>query len=225
MDQGARSGPRPPPAQYEAVRPDMLMGDLLLFRGKGAISGLIQRGTGSPYSHAGLIGRWNGRVVAFHSSFRGVEVLAASTAVCRYTGRVEWWRLRRELLAEFDEEAFFDSAISLLGTRFAFIGLVRLGWRMLWGRTTGGRDRKLVPSSMFCSQYVSYCFRSAGLDLCPQYEDGATSPADLLASGRFEQVCELYDGSNGQACADLLVKNPSKKRRAPRPGPDRRLVV
>ena len=50
------------------------------------------------------------------------------------------------------------------------------------GRFRGLPDPKVCPDAVFCSQYVSYCYRQAGLDLVDDIDDGSTSPADLSRS-------------------------------------------
>ena len=38
----------------------------------------------------------------------------------------------------------------------------------------------------------------------PNDDDASTSPADFAASGFFEPRYQLFDGSGGDACRDLL---------------------
>ena len=58
--------------------------------------------------------------------------------------------------------------------------------RMARGRFRGRPDPKACPDSLFCSQYVSYCFRTVGTDLVLDTDDGSTSPADLSQSPLLE---------------------------------------
>ena len=53
-------------------------------------------------------------------------------------------------------------------------------------RITGRHDAVSLPQSMFCSQYVSLCYRNAGLDLVRDASDDLTSPAAIARSGNAE---------------------------------------
>ena len=130
-----------PPAQaggptYQDFRAQIQTGDILLFRGRYFLSSVIERLSGSPYSHIAVLQRWNGRIVAFQSDDRGAEVLAASRIVCRYNGDVDWWSLKPEYREKLDDRAMFDSALSLLGIKFG-------KWEP---REAGREDRQRAPS-------------------------------------------------------------------------------
>ena len=47
------------------------------------------------------------------------------------------------------------------------------------------------PGSMFCSQYVSHCFRMGGLPLC-DHEDINTLPADIESSKYVQYVATIH---------------------------------
>ena len=91
--------------------------------------------------------------------------------------------------------------------------------RILLGRTLNPKDAHATPDSLFCSEFVSRCYRNASgglLDVNKTANDASTSPADFAASGFFEQRYQLFDGSNGQACTGLLeaAADRGKRRRA-----------
>jgi hypothetical protein len=201
--------PRPHGGQsYQDLREQLQTGDLLLFRGNRLLSGVIERLSDSPYSHVAIVARWRERVVAFQADLRGVEVLPASTMVCKYSGKVDWWALKPELRdGTFKEQALFDTALTLLGIKYGYWRLLELGVRILLGRTLKPKDAHATPDSLFCSEFVSRCYRNASgdlLDVNKTANDASTSPADFATSGFFEQRCQLFDGSNGQACTGLL---------------------
>jgi hypothetical protein len=192
---------------YQDIRKEIATGDLLLFSGAYRLSKIIGWATHCPYSHAGILAKWDGRIVAFQSDTRGVEVLPASTMVCRYNGKVDWWALKPEYRAKLDKERFFDTALTLLGLRFGYWGIIRFGLRLLFGWTFNRRqDAQLTPNSMFCSQFVSNCYRNGGLTIDSNLDDELTSPAVLASSPFFESRLRLYDGSGGDACKNLLVR-------------------
>ena len=202
---------------YQDLREQMKTGDLLLFRGNRLLSGVIERLSDSPYSHVAIVARWRDRVVAFQADLRGVEVLPASTMVCRYSGKVDWWSLKQELReGSFKEHELFNTALTLLGIKYGYWRLFELGVRIVLGRTLNPKDAHATPDSLFCSEFVSRCYRNASgdlLDVNKTANDASTSPADFAASGFFEQRYQLFDGSNGQACDGLLAPPVGREKR------------
>jgi hypothetical protein len=191
---------------YQQVRErGIRTGDILLFSGAYFLSGVIEWTTHCPYSHVAVLGWWKDRLVAFQSDSRGVEVLPASTMVCRYNGKVDWWSLDEARRPAFDEDKFLDTALTLLGIKFGHATLLGLFVRMMLHWPLGRADDNRPPSSMFCSQFVSCCFRNALTDLDPTVNDASTSPADIMRSGFFRKRYRLYDGSGGQACEQALL--------------------
>ncbi len=167
---------------YTDIRSQIRTGDILLFQGSSPLSRVIRWGSGSDYSHAGFAAWWDGRLLVFQASGRGAEVLPASSAVDAYDGQVDWYALGDEHHARIDRHQLVTTAVTLLGRSYARLGLVQLMLRMLRGRFRGLPDPKVCPDAVFCSQYVSYCYRQAGLDLVEGTDDGSTSPADIAAS-------------------------------------------
>jgi hypothetical protein len=198
--------------QYQALRQEIRTGDILLFRGKKTLSRVIERLSDSPYSHIAVLARWNDRVLAFQSDLRGVEVLPASRIVYEYDGCVDWWALKPELRDNvFVEERLFDTALTLLGLKYGYWRLMTLAFRILLGRALNPKDAHATPDTLFCSQFVSLCYRMASgdvLDVNREVNDESTSPADFARSGFFEPVCQLYDGSGGRAGGNLLERVP-----------------
>jgi hypothetical protein len=202
-----REAQRPVEAiDYREVRDHQIRtGDILLFSGAYRLSGVIEWATHCPYSHVAVLSWWKDRLVAFQSDSRGVEVLPASTMVCRYNGKVDWWSLDDARRPAFDEDKFFDTALTLLGVKFGYARLFGLFVRMMLGWTLGRSDSNRPPSSMFCSQFVSCCFRNALGDLDLAANDASTSPADIMRSGFFNKRSRLLDGSGGKACEQALL--------------------
>ncbi|MFL5306023.1 MAG: hypothetical protein ACJ8F1_12465 [Polyangia bacterium] len=211
---------RPPPHEegrtYQDLRHELRTGDLLLFRGNRLISGWIEELSDSPYSHCAILARWGERIIAFQADLRGVEILPASTMVCKYRGKVDWWALKSEWRGTdgLDEPLLLDTALTLLGIKYGYWALIKLGLRILLGRTQSLLRRRApaaqahaTPDSLFCSQFMSLVFRTASRErirVNPEDDDASTSPADFATSGYFEPRYQLFDGSGGDACRDLL---------------------
>jgi hypothetical protein len=194
---------------YQDLRHEIRTGDLLLFRGNRLISGWIEALSDSPYSHCAILARWGERIIAFQADLRGVEILPASTMVCKYQGKVDWWSLKPEWRGSdgLDERLLLDTALTLLGIKYAYWALIKLGVRILLGRTVRPAQAHATPDSLFCSQFMALVFRTASgerIRVNPAADDASTSPADFAASGFFEPRYQLFDGSGGEACRDLL---------------------
>lgn len=195
---------------YTDVRSRIRTGDVLLFQGKSLLSRIIQWGSKSVYSHAGFAAWWDDRLMVFQASGRGAEVLPVSSAVDAYDGQVDWYAVSDPWRAHLDEDVMLTRAVNLLGRAYATRGLIELAFRMAIGRFRDIPDPKAAPNEVFCSQYVSFCYREAGLDLVPGTNDPCTSPADLANSP--------YLSLQG-----VLRANPDdKQRRAELPGRARR---
>jgi hypothetical protein len=212
-----RAPPHPDGLSYQDLRAQIRTGDLLLFRGNRALSDVIERLSDSPYSHVAILARWNDRVIAFQADTQGVQLLPASKMVCKYQGKVDWWSLKSELREDgvFDPKALLDASLTLLGIKYGYWTLIKLGFRILLGRALPRRDAHATPDSLFCSQFVSRCFRAAShdvLDVNPNADDACTSPANFATSGFFEPRYALFDGSNGQACQEFLETPPGTNR-------------
>lgn len=210
-----RAPPHADGRTYQDLRREIQTGDLLLFRGNRLISGWIEELSDSPYSHCAILARWDDRIIAFQADLRGVEILPASTMVCRYQGKVDWWALKREWRGPdgLDERLLLDTALTLLGIKYAYWALIKLGLRILLGRTRTLLARQAAarahatPDSLFCSEFMSLVFRTASherIRVNVKGDDASTSPADFASSGYFEPRYQLFDGSGGDACRDLL---------------------
>jgi len=179
---------------YEQVRGSIVTGDVLLFSGRGPFSRLIRWGSGSRYSHCGMAS-WEGeRLMVFHAVIRGVRHEPASRAVRRYNGRVDWFSLEPDLHAGIDRDGIIREARGNLGKPFAVTDMLRLMWLMARGDYRVGGDERVVPA-MFCSWYVSHCYRvGGGLDLVPEVPDRCTSPAMIERSKQLLLRGTLHHG-------------------------------
>jgi hypothetical protein len=178
-DQFARAQPR----WYGAIRSQIRTGDVLLFRGESPLSRFIRWGSKSVYSHAAMAAWWGPRLVLFQAVGQGVQVVPISAEVDEYDGQVDWFTLAPKYEAMLDREKVVDFAITELAKPYGHAAVVELIVRMAFHQFRGTTDPKAHPSSLFCSEYVSRCYREAGLKLRPDEADAFTSPGDLATSG------------------------------------------
>jgi hypothetical protein len=190
---------------YQDIRDQIQTGDILLFSGRVWLSRVIERISHSKYSHVAFLTKWEDRIIAMQSDLRGVEVIPASMLVCKYDGKVEWWRLGAAHRQHFDSRDFLDRSLTLIGIRYGYLSLIGLGFRMLLGWTVKPKNSHLRPSSLYCSNFVSYCYNNEHIAINAKAGVDGTSPSDFALSGLFEQPYPLSDGSNSQACEQVLV--------------------
>lgn len=176
------------------VRDDLRQGDVLLFRGDRRLSRVIEAVGRGHYSHSALVLRWDGRVMIAQAEWPRLEAVPMSVAVEAYSGLVDWFRVKPEFEPQLDRAKLLDEAMNLLGKPFSVRELVRIGIYNLL--------RKQVPKSaddggFVCSEYVSHCFRQAGLTLAPDRpHDVAVTPDDLEAGGRLAHLGTIHWDEN-----------------------------
>ena len=202
-----------PNVEYQKIRGLIQTGDILLFRGRRTLSKVIEGISGAPYSHVAFLTKWDGRVIAMQSDLRGVEVIPASLLVCQYEGQVEWWRLADEKRRAFDSRDFLDRALTLVGVKYGYLSLLWLGLKMLLGLSVYRKFSHLRPSTLFCSSFVSYCYMNEEIAISAKAGPDGTSPADFARSGLFVDPQQLFDGSNHEACDQLLATKVGSRRR------------
>ena len=178
---GKKEIKRMPVRSYETVRDDLRSGDLLFCSGSYLFSGLIQRFTGSVWSHVGVVYRDEAlqRVFVLESE-TGIGVrLAPLSKYLRdyhgrnrpYRGQILVGRVTPGLEAEQVRKAV-SHGMDLLTRPYDNGEIVRIAARILFRIGRRSRDRKFI-----CSELVDECFRSAGVRFtCP---DNYISPDDI----------------------------------------------
>jgi hypothetical protein len=203
--------PPSPNLVYTEARSQIRTGDVLLFQGTGWMSRVIQWGSGSAYSHAGFAAWWGTRLLVFQATGRGAEVLPASSAVDTYDGQVDWYALRER--SAINSEQLLTNAVTMLGRAYAHTELLDLMWRMLRQTSLRRPDPRTSPDHVFCSQYVSYCYRTSGLDLVDLADDGSTSPADLARSPYLELRGVLHANQADKKFREVTIPGRARKQR------------
>lgn len=172
---------RLPVQPYEAVRDDLRSGDLIFCSGSYLFSGLIQRFTGSVWSHVGVIYRDEalGRVFVLESEAGiGVRLVPLSKYLRDYHGRRRPYRgqvVVGRIASGLDADQVRNAVsygMDLLTKPYDNSEILRIAARILFriGRRT--RDRKFI-----CSELVDECFRAAGVRF--NRPDNYISPDDI----------------------------------------------
>jgi hypothetical protein len=171
----------PPEIAYDDHRTEIQNGDVLLYRGKGFESRIIQWATHSLYSHAGIAVWWNDRLMVMEAVGKGVVVMPLSTNVAAYRGDVEWFAAR-EPLSVTERHRLVAFAQRELGKDYALWKAVLLGIRILFQRDREKRDSLRREGQLFCSHYVAETYNAVGRDLKRGVSDRFMSPGDIAGS-------------------------------------------
>jgi hypothetical protein len=185
-------------SSYRDVRARIAFGDILLYRGKGFVSHLIEDLTHGSYSHCGMAAWWNNdhtepRLMVFEAVWPVVALRPASLSVDDYSGPVDWYSLGREYRETLALDRVFETALQKIGRPFAVGGLFRyLFWLVIGAK----RIAELKSNEYFCSQYLSECFRAGNLDPVRLKPDTFTSPVEFAKSGIWAYRATIHQ--NGQ---------------------------
>ena len=196
-----------PVLRYDEVRGSLRDGTVLLFRGRGIFSRLIQAKGRAPWSHAALLAWWGRRLMVVEArEGAGVRAIPLSTVL------LEGHHVEAYDVVGADADArrlAVSEAVSWLSSRYGWRTIVRIGaaallvplaWippigavRRAWSRPL--RDASGRPTSgLICSELVARAWLYAGVSLVqdiPDFEDATVEPADLFRGGRLDPIGRL----------------------------------
>jgi hypothetical protein len=168
--------------------------DLILCRGVYGVSKMFEKLTNRAYSHAAIVARWGHMWMLCQAEAGGVQAVPLHITVGKYNGSVYWFKLTAEARRLLDEKRTLQEVKRDLGVPFGLWPVLRdLAYRYMGFKYLGMKpptDTK-EPGSMFCSQYVSHCFRAGGLPLC-DHTDINTLPADIESSKYVQYVATIH---------------------------------
>jgi cell wall-associated NlpC family hydrolase len=170
-----------PVVPYDAVRAGLRSGDIVFCSGSYLFSGLIQRFTGSVWSHVGVVYRDEAlqRVFVLESETGvGVRLAPLSKYLRDYHGRNRPYRgqiVVGRIAPGLDDEQVrrgVSFGMDLLTKPYDNSEILRIALRILFriGRHT--HDRKFI-----CSELVDECFKAAGVKF--KRPDNYISPDDI----------------------------------------------
>jgi uncharacterized protein YycO len=164
--------------------------DILLYRGTGFTSWLIQAGSKSQYSHVA--------VVVDPEIFLGIESNTGHQSGVRAMdlrkaddGKVDVFRMKPGSI--FDSDQVISFLVGHLGAKYDWTGVISLGALKAVSFATGGKFQKhnqfQKDKDYFCSELVYQAFQEGGLDIVPQIgEAEITSPGDIARSPLIVKV-------------------------------------
>lgn len=192
-----------PPQTYDALRPDLRTGDLLLWNGRSRFSRAIAWATSSPWSHVGLLVRLDSvdRVMVLESVEKlGVRAIPLSSYVSRDQRNPH--RANGEILIarhkKFEAQAtpkrlraMGEFAADRLGAPFSSHEVAKIGLRIALGGLGVRMPGRVQPKDDYiCSEYVAGCYAALGIDI-PWDGRGFIAPADFARDAGVAAVARL----------------------------------
>lgn len=147
---------------------DLLIGDVLVYRGNGWFSRLIQIKTWSRYSHVEI---YDGRMKSV-ASRDGV-------GVGRYDVRLDGLAVVLRPIGPFNYRRARVWFTAVDGQPYDWLGLLNFGFAKRQG-TENGR--------MFCSEFATRYLRAGGLDPFNGYDADGIAPSEFVKSLAFTHV-------------------------------------
>jgi hypothetical protein len=155
----------------------METGDIIFFKGKSFISKIIQKLTGSPYTHVAIaissdtILEADRFIKVRLRSIRDHEVYC----IMRYPG-----------LTKYQQSTIFAGGTSFIGAKYDYIHV--LTWFVKLVLNKGGYGFIDNANRVYCSELIDRLYLLAGIDLVPDRADGDVLPSHLLDSPLLTQV-------------------------------------
>lgn len=180
---GDKRGTKADVLHYDTYRTLIKNGDVLLYRGTGWSSWVIQKVTGSPYSHAGVAAWWNTRLMVLEAVGKGVVASPLSENLKRYHGGVDYYWCATPI-ADPQRMQMLDFAQMQLGKEYNLLQVIMSGLRTFFRvkiKNSKGRF-KHAAGKYFCSQYVSDVYRQAQVDLGIDLSSDRVTPDAIARS-------------------------------------------
>ena len=150
----------------------MRSGDILLFRGSGLMSKIIQWGTSSIYSHTGICANAEmDLLIEAQGCVRAADI--------RTMTDYDIFRVKHG--HRYDLNKVISFLVSKLNSRYDYKGVIFLGIMKLF-RLKKMANKWQKDRDYFCSELVYEAFKAGGLQIVNKESAGVISPADLSRS-------------------------------------------
>lgn len=164
-------------------------GDLLLFRGRGAIARVIGVAGRSDYSHAARAVWWGRDLFCCEvRELKGGRAVTLESQVRRFPGGIDVFEVNPcGRWREFDRHGAVRYIRRLAGCDYGYGGVLLAALRHLplwrWLVRPDSDDHRVAAQPPFCSQACAMADRiGGGVDPVPHLADRLTEPADLARS-------------------------------------------
>ncbi len=163
--------------------------DILLYKGKGLTSRLIEWGSSSPYSHVAVVVEPEINLAIESNVGHQAGVRALDLRKLK-DGEVDTFRIKPEF--PFNGKKVSSFLVGCLGAGYDYWGVTSLAFLKFAGWLTfkhyQGYNRFQMDKDYFCSELVFQAFQEGGLDIVPQIGAAdTTSPGDIARSPLIEK--------------------------------------
>jgi len=182
---------------YSEATPLIQEADILLFRGKGIMSWLIQRYGSGVHSHVG-IAHWdseNLQCVEFRE-FKGGRSVSLKRQVDNSPFGIDVFRAAKRVDYENSSHILDEETKSKITTTMLKLTGLPYGWKNIWKlvkhylpfcRLARQNIKDNNATKIFvCSTAAAYAYRMSYIDPVPYLADSAVTPSDLARSSLFE---------------------------------------
>lgn len=186
--------------QYADLRKEIRSGDILLCSGNAVFSSLIQKATGSIWSHVGFILRVDAidRIMILESvESIGVRAIPLSNYIHDYNATGKAYPGTLMLARHHDVQAeniakLSRTAVDLLGYPYRTEEIAHIAARISMqtlGLPAECPDTK-KQRAFICSEYAQVCFESIGVKI--EYNSkGFIAPCDFASSNKVKPLCYI----------------------------------
>ena len=189
--------------KYEDIRTSLISGDVILCSGNYTFSKLIQKATGSCWSHVAFILKLDvvDRVMVLESiEHHGVRTVPLSEYVTNFEGTGKGYGGRMAVLRHSavdsgiippeDFKVMAQFAVDRFGYPYDEEEIARITTRIV-GSHLGMSKAELVRNNEFiCSEYVYECYKRLGLDIAYD-KRGFVAPADFAKDPNMRMMWEI----------------------------------
>lgn len=183
--------------KYNDIRDNLKTGDIVLFDGRGFISRLIQIGSGSRWSHIGMVVRtkdldlmllWESTGLSKNRDLRdgtvkkGVQLVSLSSRIETFKGTIA--------VRQFEGEFSYRELRAFKDFRFETrnVPYERNLWELIFSLLDFSwlAPNKPSLSSLFCSELVAEALQRMKI-ITDEHPSNEFVPADFGEGGKFEQ--------------------------------------
>lgn len=148
----------------------MHTGDIVFFKGESLISKIISKLTKSPYTHVAVV--IMNEVIL--ESDRFIETRL------RPLHDDEIYTIMRCELNSAQKEMIIANSINFIGKKYDYLQIAKWFFKLTFN--FDGKGLVNNANRVYCSELVDILFKSVGIDLLPDKQDGDVLPSDLLKS-------------------------------------------
>ena len=167
--------------------------DILLYKGKGFTSWLIEVGTSSPYSHVAVVTDTQINLGIESNTGHQSGVRAFDLRKIQ-RNEVDIYRIKLEFQPKLNRQKVLSFLVGHLGAKYDWWGVIRLALLKIISLITCGVTKEWHNDfqrnkDYFCSELCYAAFNAGGLDIVPQVDSAAiTSPGDIGKSAILEKI-------------------------------------